>query len=110
MTRRLHDHFDRGGRLITEDEYHRLHEDADFELVRRSELVGSGGRNLHVITTWLGRDQSLSSDDNDPPLIFGTIGRDADAGDWLDRVEQFHATEAEALAYHEELVERLTVR
>ena len=107
---KLDDCFGRDGQPITLDEYLRLHQDADYRVVRRTELVGEGGRKLHVITSWMGRDQGPALDDSGPPLIFGTIGHDADTDEWLDRVEHFHATEAEALQYHEELVERLTDR
>lgn len=110
MTLGLNKHFDRQGRPITEDEFHRLHADADYRVVRRTELVGANGRKLHVITSWFGTDQGSASDGSGTPLIFGTVGRDADTGDWLDHLEQFHATEAEALAYHEQTVQELATQ
>ncbi len=107
MTRGAPGHFDRDGRPITEDEFHTLHADVAYRVIRQTTVPTPEGRDLQVITSWLGTDQG-GGESVAAPLIFGTIGRDSDANTWRDDLEQFHATEGEAVAYHEQVITRLT--
>ena len=91
----------REGQRVDLAAFLRLHADPNYRFLRRDQVAG-----FEVVTAWLGLDQSLG--EAAAPLIFGTIALAEDgAGPRFEGREWLSATEAEALANHEELIGRL---
>lgn len=92
--------FDRRGHPMSLMDWGKAFSDPQYRLVKTTEVDGGA-----VITAWVGLD-----DDNDPPLIFGTIVRkpnaeNRDVSEYC--CETLSATESEALRVHERLLERV---
>lgn len=93
------EHYDRQGNLIPDLlTWARLHEDIAYKRVAETTIG-----NLWVSTVWLGLDHSFGGG---PPLIFETmVFVQGEGGNDLDC--RRYATEAEALAGHEEILEEI---
>lgn len=109
MARGAQDHLDRERRPNAGDEHVRLLADVAYRVVRETTAPTPEGGRVEVVTSWLGTDQGVGVDDA-PPLIFGTVVRDTVGDAWRDELEHIHATEDEALAYHERLLAEVTIR
>lgn len=90
--------FDRTGRPITARVWSELYSTRSYQCLRR-DIVGDSA----IITVWSGMDDSCG--DADQPQIFGTI-REV-RGQLLPESELTAATEAEALANHDAMLEEL---
>ena len=92
------DFWDKDGKLITLQEWSRLHKDRKYKFVAETKVAGG-----EIVSTWFGRDQSCSHypTEKGKPLIFGTILR-LDGGEWGD--ESFTASLTECLAEHQSRV------
>lgn len=93
--------FNADGAAISMHEWSLLFSDADYKVLERTQVD-----DTEVITVWMGTDQgdSLGPVDQEPPLIFGTIGYLAATKTYLDHLETFAATAAQARANHGALV------
>jgi hypothetical protein len=90
------DYYDRNGNPMTMEEWARTFEDfEDYRRVRFTEIPSVA----RVSTVWLGLDHRFG---DGPPLIFETmVFRDG----WDGEYQQRYATEAEAIAGHQEAVQ-----
>ena len=95
------DFYDREGQPISLQRFIELRHDHDYRFLARTK-VGE----VEIVTAWLGLDQGPFADE-DRPLIFGTAAVSDREGLVHADQEEFSATEAEALAAHQRLVERL---
>jgi len=93
--------FNADGAAITMREWSLLFSDKDYKVLERTPVDG-----FEVITVWMGTDQgdSLGPVDEEPPLIFGTIGYSPASKTYLDHLETFAATATQARANHGALV------
>jgi hypothetical protein len=80
-------------------EWGRLHNQPDYKRVAE-DTYGQ----FWISTVWLGLDHSFGSD---PPLIFETMVFDQSDNDTSDLDCRRYATEAEALAGHEAVLEEM---
>lgn len=97
-------YYNRDGEPITPVEFERLHDDLQYRVLTRHQVTTPEGE-YHVLTVWLGSDQVPFSDEP-RPLIFGTAATKG-GGELFENREWWAATEAEALANHARLLERL---
>lgn len=94
----MSDKYDRDGKPLGLMEWAAKLEDNDYKRVALTELP-NGKR---VSTVWLGLDHRMG--DAGPPLIFETMVFDGESSSDLDMAR--YATEAEALAGHDAMVEK----
>jgi hypothetical protein len=90
-------YYDRNGDPITPQQWGVYFQDADYKILKQDTLVLGGP--VEISTVWLGIDHNFS--ELGPPLIFETavFGEESTLYRW--------ATEEEALAEHEKLVEQV---
>jgi hypothetical protein len=105
--------FDRSGAPVTLPELIRLFSDPEYRFLARDMLATPDSGGIEVVTAWLGIDQRAGIDGSDEqdrgrPIIFGTVARDPTRANGLIEGREWWArTEAEALANHARLLERL---
>lgn len=96
----LFETFDREGKPISDDAYHRLFRDMSYKVVEKT-VVGKGRPwEAEVSTVWLGLNHAY--DPSHPPIIFETLV----FGGPLDQDGTRYTTEAEARAGHAEFVRK----
>lgn len=100
--------YDRAGLSIDLGTFQEHFADDNYRFLRRETVARPGGVGyLEVVTAWLGLDQSLGEADR--PLIFGTVALDLERDSALwEALELWAATEADALAQHADLTDRLS--
>jgi hypothetical protein len=91
----MSDYYDRQGRPIDVTKWTRLFEDADTKIVAKTQ-VG----DAEVSTVWMGLDHGFG---DGPPLIFETLVFGGPLDDEMER----YSTEEQALAGHEDMVQRV---
>ena len=103
-------YYGRDGQQITQYEWALRFEYIDARRVARTEVATPSGELVLVSTVLIGLDMNYSSEG--PPIIFETMTFDLSPGDanerWADIEMRRYATEAEALAGHNEIVQWLT--
>jgi hypothetical protein len=110
--------FDRSGAPLTLRELIRLFSDPEYRFLARDVVPTPGGREIEVVTAWLGIDQRAGIGDTDAegegegedqPVIFGTVARDPTwTGGLIEGLEWWARTESEALINHRRLLARLS--
>ena len=91
----MSDYFDKDGTPMTLMEWAAKFEDFDYKVV-----ASDNGKIYQVSTIWLGINHNFA--DDGPPLIFESMVFPLDS--YEDQDCRRYATEAEALAGHDELV------
>lgn len=91
------EYYDRQGNPISDDEWSATFRDPELKRVAETTVGG-----IWISTVWLGLDHGWGSG---PPLIFETMAF-ALGVSWSELAGNRYATEAEALAGHEEIVAR----
>jgi hypothetical protein len=97
-------YFDRAGAPITFDQWAALSEDSAYLFVARTWIVPE---TLEVVTLWEGFDPYRDDYEAWPPQIFRVAEVTWERGTVKSAREELFATEVEALAEHQALVERL---
>jgi len=93
------EYYDRQGNPISMNQWSAMFKDWDAKNVAQTDVGVSGG-TVHVSTIWLGLDHNWGGG---PPLIFETLVQ----GGSLDQEMDRYTTEAEALAGHAAMCERV---